>query len=391
MWAVVFSIGQATVTIRCGGSSNTTTVGAGITKPLTLLSPGQITGTMVRNSPTIINYTPTDYAHVTTSATYNHNAWVGVDARRDSSSPARAQLAEAIDAGSAPFLKTIAAFKASWLQTFVLGVKTVISLGPARLGLHFVLTCKPSALRQHFQKRIDTVKIGWRPDRSGPARLIVGVDVGGGEMELKRAAMATEGVVRLARSGPARLLVGVDVGGGEMELKRAAMATEGVVRLARSGPARLLVGVDVGGGEMELKRAAMATEGVVWLARSHLCRDVARHVRIAYRVASSTCPRVAVGIASRRIAPAILGSALVAEIASALRRAALARSPASADSLPASLAAADRCAARPAERGKRPRSLGYGFRAEKPLRRRALRSALPPPAAYPQPAGSRRC
>ena len=69
MWAVVFSIGQATVTIRCGGSSNTTTVGAGITKPLTLLSPGQITGTMVRNSPTIINYTPTDYAHVTTSAT----------------------------------------------------------------------------------------------------------------------------------------------------------------------------------------------------------------------------------------------------------------------------------------------------------------------------------
>ncbi|KAL1734726.1 glycosyl hydrolase family 71-domain-containing protein, partial [Schizophyllum commune] len=77
MWAVVFSTGQATVTIRCGSSSNTTTVGAGITKLLTPLSPGQMTVTMVRNSQTIINYTPTDYTYVTNPATYNYNAWVG--------------------------------------------------------------------------------------------------------------------------------------------------------------------------------------------------------------------------------------------------------------------------------------------------------------------------
>ncbi|KAL1746452.1 glycosyl hydrolase family 71-domain-containing protein [Schizophyllum fasciatum] len=65
MWAVVFSTGPATVTIRCGSSSNTTTVGAGITKLLTPLSPGQMTVTMVRGGQTVINYTPTDYTYVT--------------------------------------------------------------------------------------------------------------------------------------------------------------------------------------------------------------------------------------------------------------------------------------------------------------------------------------
>ena len=69
MWAVVFSTGQATVTIRCSSSTNTTTVGAGITKLMTPLSPGQMTVTMVRNSQTIINYKPTDYTYVTNPAT----------------------------------------------------------------------------------------------------------------------------------------------------------------------------------------------------------------------------------------------------------------------------------------------------------------------------------
>ncbi|TRM58181.1 glycoside hydrolase [Schizophyllum amplum] len=77
MWAAVFSTAPATVTLRCGSSSTTTTIGAGITKLSAPLSAGQMTVTMERAGQTIIDYTPADYTYTLNPATYNYNAWVG--------------------------------------------------------------------------------------------------------------------------------------------------------------------------------------------------------------------------------------------------------------------------------------------------------------------------
>jgi glucan endo-1,3-alpha-glucosidase len=64
MWAVVFSTSGATVTLKCGGSSNTFIVTPGVTKLKIPLAAGKMTVQMVRNAETIINYTPDGYTYV---------------------------------------------------------------------------------------------------------------------------------------------------------------------------------------------------------------------------------------------------------------------------------------------------------------------------------------
>ena len=65
MWAVVFATSGATVTLKCGSSSNTFVVNSGVTKLKIPLAAGQMTVQMVRNTQTIINYTPDGYTYVT--------------------------------------------------------------------------------------------------------------------------------------------------------------------------------------------------------------------------------------------------------------------------------------------------------------------------------------
>ncbi|KAF8983616.1 glycosyl hydrolase family 71-domain-containing protein [Cyathus striatus] len=65
MWAAVFATSSATVTLKCGSSSQTFTVNAGVNKLKIPLAAGQITVTMVRNGQTVINKTPTDFTYVT--------------------------------------------------------------------------------------------------------------------------------------------------------------------------------------------------------------------------------------------------------------------------------------------------------------------------------------
>jgi len=65
MWAAVFATSAASVTLKCGSSSNTFTVAAGVTKLKIPLAAGKMTVQMVRNSVTVINYTPDAYTYVT--------------------------------------------------------------------------------------------------------------------------------------------------------------------------------------------------------------------------------------------------------------------------------------------------------------------------------------
>jgi len=65
MWAAVFATSGATVTLQCGSSSNTFTVTPGVTKLKIPLAAGKMTVQMVRNTETIINYTPDGYTYVT--------------------------------------------------------------------------------------------------------------------------------------------------------------------------------------------------------------------------------------------------------------------------------------------------------------------------------------
>ncbi|KAF9529116.1 glycosyl hydrolase family 71-domain-containing protein [Crepidotus variabilis] len=78
MWAAVYSTGPATVILKCGGSSNSFQVNAGVNKLSIGLSPGKMTVQMIRNGQTIIDYTPNDYTYVNNPATYNYNAWSGL-------------------------------------------------------------------------------------------------------------------------------------------------------------------------------------------------------------------------------------------------------------------------------------------------------------------------
>ncbi|KAF8900122.1 glycosyl hydrolase family 71-domain-containing protein [Gymnopilus junonius] len=77
MWAAVFATSSATVTLKCGSSSNTFSAPAGVTTLKIPLSPGKMTVQMVRSGQTIINYTPSDYTYITNPVLYNYNAWVG--------------------------------------------------------------------------------------------------------------------------------------------------------------------------------------------------------------------------------------------------------------------------------------------------------------------------
>ncbi|KAF9484188.1 hypothetical protein BDN70DRAFT_181683 [Pholiota conissans] len=77
MWAAVYSTASATVILKCGSSSSSFSVGAGVSKLKIPLAAGKMTVQMIRNGQTIINYTPTDYTYVTNPVQYNYNAWVG--------------------------------------------------------------------------------------------------------------------------------------------------------------------------------------------------------------------------------------------------------------------------------------------------------------------------
>ncbi|KDR78300.1 hypothetical protein GALMADRAFT_94936 [Galerina marginata CBS 339.88] len=86
MWAAVFATSSATVILKCGTSSNTFSVGAGVTKLKIPLAAGKITVQMTRGGQTIINYTPSDYTFVTNPVLYNYNAYVGSATATGSSS-----------------------------------------------------------------------------------------------------------------------------------------------------------------------------------------------------------------------------------------------------------------------------------------------------------------
>jgi len=77
MWAAVFATSQATVTLQCGSSTSTFTVGPGVTTLQSPLAPGEMTVKMIRNGRTIIDQTSQNYTYVLTPVLYNYNAWVG--------------------------------------------------------------------------------------------------------------------------------------------------------------------------------------------------------------------------------------------------------------------------------------------------------------------------
>lgn len=64
MWAAVFATSQATVTLRCGSSSSTFQVNAGVNKLKIPLSPGKMSVKMIRNGRTIIEDTPQNYKYI---------------------------------------------------------------------------------------------------------------------------------------------------------------------------------------------------------------------------------------------------------------------------------------------------------------------------------------
>jgi len=63
MWAVVYATGPATVVLKCGSSTNTFQVIAGVNKLKIPLSPGKMTVQMTRSNQKIIDYTPNDYTY----------------------------------------------------------------------------------------------------------------------------------------------------------------------------------------------------------------------------------------------------------------------------------------------------------------------------------------
>ena len=69
MWAAVFATAPATVILKCGGSTQSFNVNAGVSKLNIPLSPGKMTVQMVRSGQTIINYTPDGYTFVTNPVT----------------------------------------------------------------------------------------------------------------------------------------------------------------------------------------------------------------------------------------------------------------------------------------------------------------------------------
>ncbi len=65
MWAAVFATAPATVILKCGGSSNSFNVNAGVSKLKIPLAAGKMTVQMTRNGQTTINYTPDEFTYVT--------------------------------------------------------------------------------------------------------------------------------------------------------------------------------------------------------------------------------------------------------------------------------------------------------------------------------------
>jgi len=65
MWAAVFATAPATVILKCGGSTKSFNVDAGVTKLSIPLAPGKMTVQMVKYGQTIIDYTPDGYTFVT--------------------------------------------------------------------------------------------------------------------------------------------------------------------------------------------------------------------------------------------------------------------------------------------------------------------------------------
>ncbi|KAK0461733.1 glycoside hydrolase family 71 protein [Desarmillaria tabescens] len=80
LWALVFATSSASVTLQIGGSSQTFSVGAGVTKLSIPLDYGQITVTMVKNSQTVIDQTATDFTYIASPSQYNYNAYAGAAA-----------------------------------------------------------------------------------------------------------------------------------------------------------------------------------------------------------------------------------------------------------------------------------------------------------------------
>ncbi|KAK0243169.1 glycoside hydrolase family 71 protein [Armillaria nabsnona] len=77
LWALVFATSSASVTLQIGGSSQTFSVGAGVTKLSIPMDYGQITVKMVKNSQTVIDKTATDFTYVANPSQYNYNAYAG--------------------------------------------------------------------------------------------------------------------------------------------------------------------------------------------------------------------------------------------------------------------------------------------------------------------------
>ncbi|KAK0444401.1 glycoside hydrolase family 71 protein [Armillaria borealis] len=77
LWALAFATSSASVTLQIGGSSQTFSVGAGVTKLSIPMDYGQITVKMVKNSQTVIDKTVTDFTYVANPSQYNYNAYAG--------------------------------------------------------------------------------------------------------------------------------------------------------------------------------------------------------------------------------------------------------------------------------------------------------------------------
>ncbi|KAK0206918.1 glycosyl hydrolase family 71-domain-containing protein [Desarmillaria ectypa] len=77
LWALVFATSSASVTLQIGGSSQTFSIGAGVTKLSIPLDYGKITVKMVKNSQIVIDQTPTDFTYIASPSQYNYNAYAG--------------------------------------------------------------------------------------------------------------------------------------------------------------------------------------------------------------------------------------------------------------------------------------------------------------------------
>lgn len=77
LWAAVFATAPATVYLQCGSSSQSFSVGAGVSKLKIPNAAGQITVRLIRNGATLINKTPSDFTFTLSPVRYNYNAYVG--------------------------------------------------------------------------------------------------------------------------------------------------------------------------------------------------------------------------------------------------------------------------------------------------------------------------